>query len=129
MKLNPDCIRDILLAIEDTTDYYTQFEYVASDKVHEKLKQYNHDEIVYHIHQCSLAGLIRGENITLTGAYITVEDLTPAGHEFLANIRKNWIWERVKDVSEEIGTQSLSALVEIAKLSLLEAIKKRFNVT
>ena len=129
MKLNPDCIRDILLAVEDTTDYYHQFEYVAHENVHERLKEYTHDEIVYHIHQCKLAGLLHGCNITVSAGYITIEDLAPAGHEFLANIRKNSVWEKVKGIAVEVGTSSLTSLAEIARLSLIETIRDYFGIT
>lgn len=128
MKLNPDCVRDILLAVEDTVDYYKLFEYIVSDNVHAKLQRYTHDEIVYHVHQCMLAGFIHGCDINLTGAYITIEDLTPAGHEFLANVRKNQIWEKVKGIASEVGTNSLSSLAEIARLALLETIKNHFGI-
>lgn len=129
MKLNPDCVRDILFAVEETVDYYTMFEYVAVDGVHEKLKKYSHDEVVYHIHQCNLSGLLHGCDINISGAYVRIEDLSPAGHEFLSNTRKNAVWEKVKKVGDEIGSDSLRSLAAIAGQMIRQLIKDNLPVT
>lgn len=114
MKLNPDLVRDILLAVEDATDGTTYFCYEKNNNVPEKLKKYDHNEIYYHIRQCSMADLIIGFQPYDAGDYITIGDLSPDGHEFLANIRNNNIWKKVKDIGVAIGTPSLGALTEIA---------------
>ena len=129
MKLNPDCVRDILLAIEDTVDYYQLFEYTMDEDNHVKIAGYTHGEIVYHIHQCRLAGLLYECSISGNGAYITVEDLTPAGHDFLSNTRKNAVWEKIKEVSEEIGSDSLKSLAAIAGQMIIQLIKNRLPIT
>lgn len=43
-----------------------------------------------------------------------IMDLSPEGHEFLADIRSNSIWNKVKKKSEQIGVKSLGALSQIA---------------
>ena len=128
MKLNPDCIRDVLLAVEDTTDYYNRFEYTCGETVHTLVKKYTHDEIVYHIHQGRMSGLFYQCYIHGNGAHITIDDLSPEGHAFLANTRQNPIWQAVKDAASEIGTESLTALMEIAKLSVIQVIRKHFGI-
>ena len=127
MKLNPDCMRDILVSIEETTDYYTMFEYLADDNKHPKLSKYSHDEIAYHIHQCNLAELIFDCHFHGNGAYITVDDLTPAGHEFLANTRQDSIWENTKEIAAKIGATSMGSLVQIAGSVVTEIIKNHFG--
>lgn len=44
MKLNPDCIRDILVTVE-STEYNSAY---TIDKLHEKLPAYTVEELNYH---------------------------------------------------------------------------------
>ena len=49
MKLNPDCIRDILIEVESQTTFSSEFLY--PDDNSESLSKYCEDEIFYHIKQ------------------------------------------------------------------------------
>lgn len=128
MKLNPDCIRDILLSIEETTDYYTRFEYVPGTSIHGRIQKYSHDEIIYHIHQCRLSGLVFRCEINGNGGYITIEDLSPSGHEFLEKIRADTIWNKTKEIAGAIGTKSLDATIQIASVVLTEIVKAHLGI-
>ena len=58
MKLNNDCVRDILLTLEEICTYDSSFSYdMDNDKPH-LLTPYTHDEILYHVNQCRMANLI-----------------------------------------------------------------------
>ena len=115
MRLNPDCIRDILLSVEAATDGETFFHYDKENVIHEKLQKYKHNEILYHFSQCNMAGLIEGFQPYDAGDYVTICDLSPEGHEFLANIRSNSIWSKVKDIAVKIGTPALGSMLQIAE--------------
>lgn len=115
MKLNPDCIRDILLAVEDVVDGTNRFEYEKDHNVHRQLKGYSHDVLHYHFQQCSAHGLITGFRRHDGGNWILVADLSPAGHAFLANIRNNGFWSKVKDAAAKIGTPALGSMLQIAE--------------
>lgn len=129
MKLNPDCIRDILLSVEEVTEFNRGFEYVLDDQDHERLVGYSGKEVMYHIRQCDMAGLLVDVEFTFGGEMVMVDDLSPAGHEFLANTRKSAIWEGVKGVAGEIGANSLTSLAEIAKQAVFALIKQHFGIT
>lgn len=129
MKLNPDCIRDVLMTVEQTVNYTTGFEYRINQEVPKKLAKYTHDEIVYHIHQSRLAGLLFECHINGAGAYITIDDLTPAGHEFLANIRSDSVWEKVKGAAASTCGNSLRGIAQIAQALMIEIIKQYLGVT
>lgn len=129
MKLNPDCIRDVLLVVEKTVDYMTRFEYTINEDIPKKLTKYTHDEIVYHIHQAKLSGLLYECHIAGGGAYITIDDLTPAGHEFLANIRSDSVWEKVKGAASATCGNSLRGIAQIAQALMIEIIKQYLGVT
>ena len=92
MKLNPDCIRDILLSVEESTDSGRTFRYTAGKANHKNLVKYQHSEIFYHMKQCNASNLIEGFASSDNGSLVIIRDLSPSGHEFLATVRKDNIW-------------------------------------
>lgn len=125
MKLNPDCIRDILLAVEticDTEHYFNSR--MDLDKIH---GNYSVEEIAYHARQCDMAGMFYKFKRGIDGGWEVV-DLTPRGHEFLANIREDMIWNNVKTVSSKVGSKSLNAISQIASAVVTEIIKSQLGL-
>lgn len=120
MKLNPDCVRDILLAVEEHSELgkYVDFEY-ASD--YTQTEKYSDQEVGYHINQCSMSGLLVDVRWDLLGN-CSIKDISPSGHEFLANIRADNNWNKVKKTASEIGSNSLSVLTQIATSVISGAI-------
>lgn len=128
MKLNPDCIRDILLSVEEATDGIRVFEYDKGNFIPDKLKKYDHNAILYHLQQCNMSELIVGFQPYDCGDYVIVGDLSPKGHEFLANIRSNSFWGRVKDIATKIGTPALGSLIQIAENLATDLISGYFQI-
>lgn len=112
MRLNPEIIRGILLTIEDNCNFSNVWEYKRDSYESEYLAELSHDEIIYHIKQCDKSGLIEGVHYYDGGADIIICDLTPKGHEFLANIRNDSIW---KQVLKKGASASLPIITELAK--------------
>lgn len=129
MKLNPDCIRDILLAVEEETDGERIFHYDRQNQKHSQLAKYDHNEILYHMRQCSISDLIVGFKAFDSGAMVLISDLSPKGHEFLANIRSNSFWARVKDTAVKIGTPALGSIVQIAENLATALISEYFKIS
>ncbi|MDD7333864.1 MAG: DUF2513 domain-containing protein [Lachnospiraceae bacterium] len=127
MKLNPNCVRDILIAVETNTGYNTYFDYPSEIEKAPSLSNYSDDEIRYHILQCEKAYLIEIRSTDLCGNY-AISDLTPKGHEFLANIRSETVWNNVKNVSSKIGANSLTALSQIASGIVTALIKSQLGI-
>ena len=111
MKLNPDCIRAILITVEDHSDFNHPTEYDA-DNPFDTLCSFTHEEIIYHIFQCEKSGLLDGVHYYDGGTHTDIRDLSPAGHEFLANMRNDVIWKKV--ISKGVGAP-LSILMALAK--------------
>lgn len=111
MRLNPDCIRDILMAVETHSDFCTQVEYKVEDPFPE-LSAHSHEEILYHIRQCEESGLIHDVHYYDGGKHTDITDLTPLGHEFLSNIRNNTVWSQTLEKGKGA---SLAILMELAK--------------
>ena len=126
MKLNPDCVRDILLAVEEGCDIGRGVSIPGPN--YSRLQPYNESEVLYHVRQCDLSGFLYQAKTDLLGTY-TIRDLTPAGHEFLANIRTDTIWSGVKDVAGKVGATSLNAIVQIASNVVAQMIKHQFGLT
>lgn len=126
MKLNPDCVRDILLEVEKSSTY-SQGLHLDIDKNPAMLEKYSWDEIAYHIKQCALAGLIQSELTFENDRYSEIGDITPKGHEFLANIRQDNIWHKTKDFGKKLGVTSLKALTDIAAKIVTEIISAQFK--
>lgn len=124
LKLNPDCIRDILLTVEETVSFGEVMRY-DSDTAYTRLSAYTPDEVMYHIEQCELSGLLTKVNWFMAPGCL-IHNLSPAGHEFLANIRNDTNWAKTKDVAKEVGSFSLTTLTQIAVNVVTALINKQF---
>lgn len=118
MRLDPDCIRDVLMAVEEVSNINTVVS-ISHDNYqkYEKLKKYEYDTVAYHLRQCDLGGYLYHCSCTLRMDFI-IMDLTPKAHEFLANIRDNTFWNKVKRKAAELGTTSLEMIPQIATAML-----------
>lgn len=112
MKLNPNCIRAILLAVEDDCDFNNPWVYDKHASLAGIIAEYEHEEIIYHIKQAHKSNLIEGVGYYDDGNLIYIDDLTPTGHEFLANIRKNSTWQTI---IKNAASMSLPVLIDLAK--------------
>lgn len=123
MKLNPDCVRDVLMALEGITDGRTSYTFGSFEAFKENfsLAAYTADEVEYHLRQCDLNGFLVGARFGASGEF-TVIDLSPRAHEFLANIRSETIYKATKERLGKVGVFSLKALVDVAKSVAAEVI-------
>ena len=126
MKLNPDCVRDILLTVEETSNFGDIMSYDTSDE-YPLLAKYTYDEFLYHVNQCKENGYFLTCKISSDGSIVMIGNLSPKAHDFLTNIRHNNIWNIVKDVSAKVGSNSLSAVAQIAAGVITEIIKMRIG--
>lgn len=127
MKLNHDCIRDILLVVEEIPDINHHWRF-DKETVPELLPNYSFDEVMYHIRQCQLNEFFFQASCNITGTCYTISDLSPKGHEFLANIKNDSFYNKVKDIGTELGVQSLKDLTQIALSAASLVIKSHFNL-
>lgn len=128
MKLNPDSVRAVLLYIEEkhTLDNNLSSCGIARDILKESGCVYGFEEdLEYAIKQLHDNGMINAIKISVTNSGIPnyiILDITPSGHEFLANIHSNDVWEKTKAKAKIVGSWSLQALSLIAKQLILNAI-------
>lgn len=125
MKLNQDCIRDILLYIEENTPRTLNLIDIP-DIYNALIDNYSSDEILYHIKLIDEAGFISNVQYTFDGGCL--ERLSWNGHQYLISIKDKTIWEKLKDGTVDISCMSLDVLGQIAKELTLSIAKKKLGL-
>ena len=148
MQLNPDLIRDILLKAElgsfeilKNNDNDVNFFKLLKDKntlkefkeekenyqKPEELLSYSNEEIEYHTLFLKEAELIVIEKNSIT-VTLEISDLTVAGHNFVSNIRNDKNWNKIKEISNNVGSTSINALIEISEKLISKLIDKEISL-
>ena len=128
MKLNPNCVRDVLLELEKLP--YQKSATIA--ELSTALPHYSEDEISYTCLKLSEANYI---DITIiksihapSSVIRNINDITYYGHEFLNNIHSDTVWNDVKAVGSKIGASSISAFAQIATGVVTTLIQKQLGL-
>lgn len=134
MKLNHDCIRDVMIYIENNCIYEDDsrgnrsihsrvFYEITHDK---KLSsRYTEDEIRYVVAQLYFEDMVIATMTpeTLNFRQFDVDSLSFKGHEFLDNIKDDTIWKKTKKfVGERLNSASLAIIGNVAGKLALEAL-------
>ena len=123
MKLNPDCIRDILFVVEEYSTYSND---ISEDKLYENLvPKYSQEEILYHVRQCEHSGLFLKVQHYFGG--FSIQDLSPYGHQFINDIRQDTNWNRTKDIAKNVGSFSLDVLKDISSQVITNLISNQLG--
>lgn len=128
MKFDPNCVRKILLTLEDQP----YGSYLSINDLASSIKDFDKDEISYCCLKLAEADYIDISTVSMTGSLVpgikSVNDITFYGHEFLNNIRDDVIWKNVKSIGTKIGSTSISALSQIATGVITELIRHQFGI-
>lgn len=124
MRLNTECIRDVMIRIEEDLclmprqNGRVQMEPMNISHLYEQLTKHSQEEIFYALFNLEQAGYVdltivwSDDNVALV---CRVNYMTYAGHEFLARIRDNKRWAVVKNGLLAIRDYSLSAISAVAE--------------
>lgn len=115
--------------LEELCTFENKFTYDIESQPPHLLAKYSREEVLYHIRQCEHSALILKPLYCYGGDIVEISDLSPSGHEYLANIRSDNIWNKTKKVAGEIGATSLSAMVQISSQIITAIIKSQFGLT
>lgn len=123
MRLNPDCIRSTMLAIESCAFG----EECRINELMEKpeLAGFEEEDVQYTCLKLLEAGYIEGKTIRVMRSpecVAWVSDLTFQGHEFLNTIRLDSNWGKVKSTAKHAGIFSMKGIYEIGKQVAAAAI-------
>lgn len=124
MQIDNECVRDILFTIEEKTSFEKGCFMIGAAKHYPKLEKYAESgKILYHVRYLAMKGMIYLPDKSIPNTY----DLTPDGHEFLANIREESNWKKIKGISSSIGFASLKVVSAIAEGVATVAINQQLG--
>ncbi len=123
MKLDYDCIRYILISIENSDNPRL----LASSLSNET---YSVNTILYHI-GCLLDVhyLDVGKPLNTLGSQYNdyfIFRITMQGHQFLDSIRNTDIWNKTKSTAKEIGATTLNSILKISESIIASLISSKF---
>lgn len=119
MKLNHDCVRDLLFWFEDNLPL------AGSYQLQHNEVRYTPEDISYTAQMLIDAGYLEGKavQLKLQMPIVIIKKITWEGHKFLDNIRSDTAWSKSKDAAKKLGGASLSALSQIASQIVVEILK------
>jgi hypothetical protein len=128
LKINNDCVRDVLLHLEEVLNF-ENFYQVSSDDDDETVLGYPLEDVVYSLVKLSEAGYIDAKILkTLNpSTKVIVRSITWNGHQFLDTIRPQTVWDKTKSSAAQIGSTSLTVLSQIAVAVASQVISKNLN--
>lgn len=139
MKLNHDCIRATLLAIE-SMDYIIEdndneicFEAISFNEIvkcmNKRKEKYSRIEIFY-----TLYNLEQGGYISASCGYSndSVEDffvnyITYSGHQFLDTVRDSAVWSSTKSIVSKVASVSLSVVENVAAQVITNLLNQQMS--
>lgn len=130
MKLNPDCVREILLFLEETLDYVdADSEYPHEHRKipfngfsgGERFRKFTSQEIAYATEVLYKEGYIECVNVTMSAdnsdiLFANISSITWKGHELIESIQNEKVWMLIKKkIKETVGTASINVIASSAK--------------
>ncbi|WP_022795743.1 DUF2513 domain-containing protein [Bavariicoccus seileri] len=116
MKLNVDCVRDLLISCEELPyDSHPTLDYFFGSDV---LPNYSKEDISYSMEKLVEAGFIEFKVIrslggpSFDGIFLNI---SWKGHELLDTIRSETVWNKTKDkISNTVGSASIQIIGAVA---------------
>jgi len=93
------------------TTYLPQFA-LSAETLNGSLLLFEMPDVMYSCHQALAAGLLLGEQAKPSLFFI--KDITPSGHEFIAALKNNTVWNKVKEKAGNLGGVSLPIMLQMA---------------
>ncbi|WP_312048009.1 DUF2513 domain-containing protein [Anaerotignum sp.] len=109
MKLDYDCVRDILISLESLLQFGKRFEAPSISlkqlSSYNQMQCYSEQNIVYCTQKLTEAGLIKVRILEANNLIydISYNSITFSGHQYLDSIRSNAVWEKTKSSFLEKG--------------------------
>lgn len=126
LKLNPDCVRDLMLYFEEHSSYSNEININQLT-----LSNYSQEELVYTSEKLNEANLINCVSKNYMGSripIIIVKSITYSGHNFLNNIRDNEVYNKTKMILSSFKSVSIEIISETASKVLTSLISKQLGL-
>ncbi|MBR1752846.1 MAG: DUF2513 domain-containing protein [Ruminococcus sp.] len=120
MKLNPECLRDMLIIIQEKTgiDDNGDTVSISFDSLCNCMDSYNKGDIVFTLLRLFDEDLVSGrfQPADKTPIYSArIDRLTPEGEKLLTDISDSGKWNAIKKKFKDKGIPTLTAIIEIVK--------------
>ena len=124
MKLNQDCIRDLLLYLEENLKLN---DYLSISNI--SLKNYSSEELLYTADKLYEAGYLKCSRKVYdnTDLMIFVSSITYTGHQFLDNIRDDKVFAKTKSILSGFKSISIDIISETASKVITNLINQQLN--
>lgn len=131
MRLNQDCVRDILLYFEyyltNTKTFIFEPDLYTN---HQYLMNYSNDDFLYTCLKLKEAGFINCKTTNFVGNPIprlSISSITWNGHKFLDNIRDDTIWAKTKNILNPLKSISIDLISETASKVIIHYIDEKLG--
>lgn len=126
MKLNYDCVRDVMLAIEsmdyvvEDEDGYISYEEIEFNdlvnRINGRKERYSRVEIFYTLQNLKQAGYLDVSDQWADGhaECFSINYITYSGHRFIDTIRDNKVWSHTKGILSTFASVSVTMVENIA---------------
>lgn len=122
MKLNYDCLRDVLISLEENLSISPDlsFEYLYLDDIFnlKRLVKHSKEDVYYCIYNLEKINFLDGHIRFADGGIPVVcriNNITYFGHEFLQSIKSDTVWMKIKAKIKPVAGLSITLIAEIAK--------------
>lgn len=101
MRLDFDCVRDVLFCLEELTDLCDEycFKLVTLEEITDEVDKYRKEDIYYTLLKLDEAGFIRclrSDYVDCNAPCLRVIDITYEGHNYLNAVRNDQVWNKIK---------------------------------
>ena len=132
MKLNIDCIREILFYLEENLSISDTLEFLSIDlqEISSALTSYSTNELVNTLIVLDEADYIKIDIFYADDHidFLSVSRITFTGYQFIENIRSDTIWKKVKTIGTNVGSFSLNTVSQIAINAINALISTQINL-
>lgn len=125
MKFNPDCMRSVLLYLENNLS-------ISSDlEIHPITIQELRENLSYSIQEIANMVLILDEGKFISASSFGADNqiseliiyrITYEGYQLIESVRSDLVWKKVKSIGKNVGSFSISVISQIASGVLVSLI-------
>ena len=127
MKLNIDCVRDVLLEFET---FPIGCYFVESFK--KSIEHYDQEAVLYVLVKLTEADYINADYYRTEDGKIhfnDILDITFQGHEFLEKIRSDTVWnQKLKPVFLSVGSMSFDVISRVANSAITSLVLTKLGL-
>ena len=139
MRINIDCLRDVLMYCMDCLDYIEngniwKREVIDLQDIYKskELCGYQKKDIMYSIMKLKEAGyIVIAHEYPKNETYINdclIMDVTMKGHQFAETIKEPNVWDKTKGIVSKIGNHTLGFIETVAHDIAVESAKQAITI-